>query len=131
MRRQKRRQTSLVKQREGSPNWYYNFSVGGTRFRECLGTDDKDEAERRASRIRHDALERLHVKGKREMTLTEALARYWTEGGKDQPSAHVTKACSRYWEAFLGKEILLSEITKDHLMRYRTDARYKRVLDRK
>src|SRR5215475_2799529 len=113
-----RKRTGLVKQREGSSNWYCNFTVKGQRFRECLGTDDKDTAEILAAEMRKNALLGNLTKKKPEMTLTEALARYWLEHGQHLPSAASVKSQARVLLEGFGESIRLSQITKDALAMY-------------
>ena len=110
----RRRRTNLVTQREGSPNWYCNFTVKGRRFRDSLGTDDKDAAEILAAKIRSDALLGKLTNKKPEITLTEALARIWLEHWQHLSVADLTKRRGLALQddkTGLGKQTLLSEIT--------------------
>ena len=113
-----RRKRSLVTQREGSPNYYENFTVKGHRFRRSLETDDRDTAEILAAKIRSDALLGNLTGKKPEHTLTQALARYWLEHGQYLPSANDIKRLGRVLQDGLGKNVLLSEIAASDLTTY-------------
>lgn len=61
-------ESGLVKRRDGSPNWYENYTVNGRRFRRSLETADRTEAEARAAKNRseaRDAKNRLNAKSKK------------------------------------------------------------------
>src|SRR5215472_19052655 len=78
-----RRKRSLVTQRrKGSSTYYANFRVNGYRFRGSLETNDRETAEILAAKIRSDALLGKLTGKKPEITLTQALARYWLEHGQ-------------------------------------------------
>jgi integrase len=118
-----RRNGTLVTQREGSSNWYCNFTVKGNRFRDSLGTDDKDTAEILAAEIKRNALLGNVTNKKPEIELTVALARYWMEKGKDLPSADDIRRQSLAIEAGLGKHTLLSAIEPADLVAYAASRR--------
>jgi integrase len=121
-----RKRRSLVTQREGSPNWYCNFTVKGHRFRNSLGTDDQETAEILAAKIKSDALLGELTDKKPEMTLTEAFARDWLERGQYLVSASHIKHKGRILQddkTGLGKNTLLSQITTASLISYRSRRR--------
>ncbi len=118
---------SLVTQRKGAPNWYCNFTVKGHRFRDSLGTDDKQTAEILAAEIRKDALLGNLTNKNPEITLTEAFARYWMERGKDMPSADHFRYRALAIEAGLGKQILLSAIKPADLITYAASRRISQI----
>jgi integrase len=113
-----RRERSLVTKREGSPNYYENFTVKGHRFRRSLETNDRETAEILAAKIRSDALLGKLTGKKPEHTLTQALARYWLEHGQHLRSASDVKRLGRVLQDGLGKNALLSEITVSDLTTY-------------
>jgi len=112
------RKRSLVTQREGSHNYYENFTVKGHRFRRSLETDHRETAEILAAKIRSDALLGKLTGNKPEHTLTQALGRYWLEHGQHLRSASDLKRLGRVLQDGLGKNVLLSEITASDLTTY-------------
>lgn len=104
------RRRRLTTRRKGSPNLYCNFTVNGRRFRECLGTDDEEEAELLADHIRHQHLTGAVTGKLPEMSLGEALGRYWLERAQHLPSKDEIKRYSVEMEREFGKAALLSEI---------------------
>jgi hypothetical protein len=117
----RRKRTSLVAQREGSSNYYCNFTVKGHRFRDSLGTDDEETAKILATKIKSDALLGKLTGKKREITLTEALARDWLERGQHLATADRIKRQALALQdnkTGLGKNTLLSEITPASLTTY-------------
>ena len=113
-----RRKRSLVTQREGSPNFYENFTVKGHRFRRSLETDDRETAEILAAKIRSDALLGKLTGQKPQHTVTQALARYWLEHGQHLASANDIARLGKVLQAGLGKNVLLSDITAADLATY-------------
>jgi hypothetical protein len=113
-----RRKRSLVTQREGSPNFYENFTVKGHRFRRSLETDDREIAEILAAKVRSDALLGKLTGKKPEHTLTQALGRYWLEHGQHLRSASDVIRLGRALQEGLGKSVLLSAITAADLTTY-------------
>jgi integrase len=114
-----RRKRSLVKQRrDGSPIWYENFTVKGTRFRRGLATDDWETAEIIAAKTRSDALLGALTGKKPEHTLTQALGRYWLEHGQYLASRNDIARLGTTLQDGLGKNVLLSAITAADLTTY-------------
>lgn len=113
-----RRKRSLVARRPGSPFWYENFTVRGRRFRGSLATDDKDTAEIIAARNRADALLGKLIDRKPEITLSQALGRYWIEHGQHLRSADDVTRIGRRLIAGLGKDTPLSEISSGEVAAY-------------
>lgn len=113
-----RRKRSLVARRPGSPFWYENFTVNGRRFRGSLATDDKDTAEIIAAKNRSDALLGKLTGKKPEISLSQALGRYWLEHGQHLASADDVKRIGLRLITGLGKHSLLSEITPAALTTY-------------
>src|SRR6516165_2725070 len=118
-----RRKRSLVTQREGSHNYYENFTVRGHRFRNSLETDDRETAEILAAKIRSDALLGKLTGEKPEHTLTQALGRYWLEHGQHLPSRDDIRRIGKNLQAELkkgglGRDVVLSGITAADLTSY-------------
>jgi integrase len=112
-----RRKRSLVTRRQGRSGYFANFTVKGHRFRDKLA-DDKEQAEILAAKIRSDVLTGKLAGRKPELTLTEALARYWIEHGQHLSSARNIWRTSGILEKGLGKNVLLSDITAADLTTY-------------
>jgi hypothetical protein len=113
-----RRKWSLVTRRDGSPNWYENFTVNGHRFRASLETDDREQAEIIAAKKRSDALLGKLTGKKAELTLSQALGRYLLEHGQYLASANDIRRMGKVLLAELGKHKLLHEITPADLAAY-------------
>jgi hypothetical protein len=127
---------SLVTQRrKGSSTWYANFRVNGHRFRGSLETDDRETAEILAAKIRSDALLGKLTDRKSELTLTQALARYWLEHGQFLASRSDIERIGKSLQAepkkgepkdgWLGKHVPLSEISAADLTSYAARRRAK------
>jgi integrase len=119
-----RRKRSLVTRRsKGSPTWYENFTVKGHQFRRSLGTDDRETAEILDSKNWTDALLGALTGKRPELTLTQALARYWLEHGQNVKSCGdiarigLTLQCDTA-KGGLGQNVLLSAITDADLTTY-------------
>jgi integrase len=127
MRRQKQR--SLVTQRrDGSATWYENFTVRGHRFRAGLETDDRQTAEILAAKIYSDALLGKLTPQKPELTLTQALARYWLQHGQHLRSKDDIRRIGLVLQdpkQGLGKDLLLSALTAADLSSYAARRRAK------
>lgn len=122
-----RRKRSLVTRRPGSPNWYENFTVNGHRFRDSLGTDDEGTAEILAAKIRTDALLSGVTGRKTEVTLTQALGRYWIERGQFALTADEIKRHGRTLMAGLGADVKLSALSFGALSSYVASRRVRKV----
>lgn len=109
---------SLVTRRQGSPNWYENFTVNGHRFRGCLETDDKAQAEIIAAKRRSDALLGKLTGEKPGISLSQALGRYLLEHGQYLASADDIRRMGKVLIAAFGKHKLLAEITAAELTTY-------------
>lgn len=113
-----RRKRSLVTRRPGSPNWYENFTVKGYRFRRSLETDDEETAQILAAKTQSDALLGKLTGKKPELSLTQALARYWLEHGQYLASSDDIARLGKALEGGLGKNARISDITAADLTTY-------------
>lgn len=109
-----------VYQRPDSPDWWYEFRYKGVRFRgstEVPLGEPKSKAERVESEKRTEAPALLAKRNSKEITLNEALDRYYEEIAKFQSSAADTDRmlASLIW---LGKDRLLSEPIDSRLAEY-------------
>jgi integrase len=96
--------------RPDSPIWWYSITIKNRRFREPSGAEDRALAGV-AYRRRRDELRREQGGGKPELTLNDALARYWTEHASRLPSEAEIARMGKTLIAELGKTTWLSRIT--------------------
>jgi integrase len=120
--RSKRR---LIARRQGSPYWYENFTVQGVRFRGSLGTDDEETAKIIAAKRHSEALLGKLTGKKPELTLSQALARYWLEHGQHLRSADDIKRIGRALIGGFGKDMRLSELSPSACATYAARRRAK------
>lgn len=100
-----------LRKRKGSPYWWYDFTVGGARFRGSTETADLSQAKAIEAKLRTDALMGGRFGRRPEIALDPLLGRYWLEYArhlKAGPSA-VKYHCRHILDHF-GKTMLLSEI---------------------
>lgn len=117
----RRKRSLVIQRRKGSSTFYANFTVKGRRFRDSLETDDRETAEILAAKIRSDALLGELTGKKPELTLTQALARYWLEHGQYLASRDDIKRLGKTLQRDqfgLGKNVLLSGISPADLIAY-------------
>ncbi len=108
-------------QREGSPYWWYSFSVDGVRFRGSTRQENK----RQAKSVEDDekAAARRRGKLKKEWTLHKLCATYYNEQGQHRSSAETILHQLGKLEDYIGKARKLSAITNSTLMDYRARRR--------
>ncbi len=109
-------QNSLVKLR--GKIYFENFTVRGHRFRGSLGTDHEETAEILAAERKKNALLGNLITRKPEMRLTEAFGRIWLEHSQFLPSSNNPRRRAIFLEKYLGKDLLLSQITPAYLVAY-------------
>lgn len=114
-RRPARRQ-SLVKLRGAV--YYENFSVKGHRFRGCLGTGDRDLADTLAAAKRAEALLGKITGQKPEITLAQAVVRFWNERAQHWRTARQGQIHNRTLLDHLGADMLLSGISFGQLSEF-------------
>ncbi len=109
--------------REGSPFWWFDFTVGGVRFRGSSGEEGKREA-REAERKAIAAAKEAGAKRGR-WKLRHALGAYWSDHAERlRSSATISHQLEKLSE-YLGPNILLTAITPAMLTLYHR----RRVLD--
>lgn len=109
-----------VSKRKGSPFYWYDFTVGGNRFRGSCETDDAEAAKTVAAKLRTDAVLGTHLKRKPRMTLDAALGRHWNEHAQYCASAFdAMKGYGEHLIAFFGKGIYLDELDDAQISRYK------------
>lgn len=122
----KPKRRSLVIKRARSPFWYCDFQVNGRRFRDCLGTESRAEAETIAARLYAEALEGRRGR-KIELSLEEACARYLLERGQYAASAPDIERHSQTLMTELGSRTFLSDLTTDALAQYVARRRMRKI----
>lgn len=99
------------KKRRGSPWYWYDFTVNGTRFRGSTETDDFEAAKTIEAKLRTDAVIGQHFGGKPRMTLDTAMGKYWQDHGQYLSSAwSAVDISSRVLLDVLGPDTYLDEI---------------------
>lgn len=102
--------------RPGSPQWQYDFTIKGNRFRGSTETKDKVTAKTIEAKLRNDAALGAHIKRKPRMTLNVALEKYWQEHGQFCGSAmSAIDLHSRYLVGHFGESIYIDEIDDSEL----------------
>lgn len=105
-----------VSKRNGSPFYWYDFTVGGLRFRGSTETDDAATARTIEASLRREAALNQHLKRKPRITLDAAFAKYWKEHGQFLPSAwRVIDFNSRQMLTYFGKNTFLDELTDNRI----------------
>ncbi len=113
-----RRRNSIVRRREGSLHWHYDWMISGRRLRGSTGTSDKDRAIAIAIKIRQEAIDTVYgiaPQKPTEMTLRAARLRYWEEHAKHLGSWKAARSRLNQLERLLGSDTLLSDITQTSL----------------
>ena len=105
-----------VYRRAGSPFWCYDFAVRGHRFRGSTGTAERSAAEAVETRLRAAALERATAP--RELTLDQALGRYYEDHAKRLPSEPDIVRGGALLLRHFGKTLRLTELSNDAVARY-------------
>ncbi len=101
---------SLIVRRPGSLAWYCDFQVNGRRFRECLETHSRAEAETKAAQLYADARAGRDG-GSKGLTLGQALGRYWEARGHRAKSALDIERHSKTLIAELGNETAIARLS--------------------
>lgn len=102
------------RKRQGSPFYWYDFTVNGHRFRGSTETNDYKLAKDIIDKKRADALKQTHFPRRARMTLDEACGRYWIEyaqhlATRDNVKDHLSKMLAHF-----GKQAALEQITQNH-----------------
>lgn len=104
--------------RPDSPQYWLSVTLDGRRFREPCGTADRAEALRVLKRRRAE-LARLYTPGRKpELTLNDALVRYWREHAERLASADDIARMGETLIAGLGGGALLSAIVVGDVATY-------------
>jgi len=101
---------SKLIQRENSPNWWFDFTIQGRRVRGSTYTANKKLAEEYAAKVKSKAYSELKLGRKQDITLEQALSRYWTEHAQGQAWSRSVWGYMRRFSQIWGANTYLSEI---------------------
>lgn len=104
-------------QREGSPFWWYDFTVNGQRFRGSTGEEGKREA--RKVEDDHKQSSRKQSRKTTDWRLHDLCRVYYDERGKHKASATTIVHQLAKLREYIGKDRKLMSITNASLMDYR------------
>lgn len=108
-----------VSKREGSPYYWYDFTVRGTRFRGSTETNEKSLAVAIETRLRNEQLRQEHLGDKPSLSLNEASALYWTQHGVHLKSGLSTaKIHCRHLIRIIGKDTRFERIDNATVAKY-------------
>lgn len=108
-----------VKKREGSPHYWYDFTVGGMRFRGSCETNDIATAKAVEAQLRTDAVLNKHLQRKPRLTLDAAFAKYWKEHGQFTSSGlQSTRYMLKEMLNFFGRNLYFDDLEDSHINNY-------------
>jgi integrase len=113
-----------VRKREGSPFFWYSFSINGCRFRGSTGHTEKSKA-KEVERDQYQ-LAKKSFAVRVDWDLQTVLSTYWNEHAKDKPSAYAIEGNFADLQRLLGKGRKTSELSSGDLMDYRAKRRGER-----
>lgn len=106
---------------KSSPYFHYDFVVQGRRFHGSTGQTSKRQAEAYERRVRAEIAERgpdnVGNTNARDLTVDEAIGRWWHEKGRLLSSAADIERHLQVWIELLGKNTRLGSIRKAVLQR--------------
>ena len=118
---------SKPRKREGSPYYWYDFTVNGHRLRGSTETNDYELAKSIIAKLRAQAVEGKHFESKDTHTLDQACGRYWMEYGQFLNSSDNIKDHLQKLMHYFGKQTLLHDISSEDVPRMVTNLRKKRA----
>lgn len=107
--------------REGSPFWWFSFTVNGVRFRGSTGETEKRKAQIVEAEERH--LARTRRMDSQAFRLRDALGAYWKERAKGLRSSDTIFVKLKSLREHLGTNTPITEITGPKLLDYRASRR--------
>lgn len=110
-----------VYRREGTPFWWFSFTIAGRRFRGSTGKTAKREAEE-VERDEYHLAKQAIDRGS-DWTLLAVLNVYWSEHAKSLRSAATIGTHFADLQRGLGKDLKTSKLTNGALMDYRARRR--------
>lgn len=90
--------------------YQYSFSIEGVRYRGTTGTRDRRLAQLEENRLYKEKFLEAKLGKKKEITLGQALGRYWLEHASTQRWAATVDGFIRNMQSIWNTEILLSDI---------------------
>lgn len=111
---------SLFK-RDGSPNWYCEFVVKGSRIVRSTGTQARREAERFERELKAQLKQRIKDESGRirpSTTLDQACGRYWLEHGSRLRGAYDVQRWLRYIVLYNDGSLPISELSPRHVTEF-------------
>jgi len=103
---------------KGSPYFWYDFSIKGTRFRDSTKTDNRADALALEAATRRKVILGEHYKDAETHTLTAAFARYWEERAQFHKSRDSIKAHVLHMLNHFGKDTPLQDIGQAEMASY-------------
>lgn len=104
---------------KGSPYYWYDFTIGGVRFRDSTKTDNRKQAEAIYAKRRSEAVIGQHYDMPDKITLNAAFGRFWEEhaqhlkSGLNSVSGHI-----QHIMGYFGKDKGLHQIGQGELASY-------------
>ncbi len=116
-----------IKQRPGTPFWWYDFTIDGQRFRGST----KKTGKREAAVVEHDAKHAARTARARpsHWRLRDTLGHFWTDRAERSKSADTAFARLAHLSRLLGKDLRTTAITNANLLDYRARRRGEGVSD--
>lgn len=111
--------------------WWYSFRFAGRRYRNSTRTPDKAAAERIEAKVRLQLAEEKHFPKAKEMTLGEAMLKYWEEHAKHLPSAYTIDRYIETVGAIMDTASYLSQIGPSEISTYISKRRGQKARKRK
>lgn len=99
--------------KKGSPYWQYDFVIAGNRVLGSTGTGDFEEAKNIEAGERRKALTRIKFPEQADMSLDDALGKFWQEHGKHKKSSTDIWRMIDVLEKELGKKTLRTLTNRD------------------
>lgn len=107
--------------REGTPFWWYSFTVNGVRFRGSTGQTEKKAAKVIEDDEKHRARKAAPASG--NWQLRQIFGTYWNEVGKHKASHRVIEMQLDYLSEFLGPNTRVAKLDAPMLIDYRARRR--------
>ncbi len=99
--------------KKGSPYWQYDFVIEGHRFLGSTETENFEDAKNIEAGERRKALTRIKFPEQADMTLDDALGKFWQEHGKHKKSSADIWRMIDVLERELGKKTLRTISNRD------------------
>ncbi|HVI92334.1 MAG TPA: site-specific integrase [Dongiaceae bacterium] len=107
-----------VYKRPDSPYFRYDFTLNGVRYRGSTQTENREQAETIAAKLRTDAVTGTHFRQKESITVREAFGKYWLEIGKHATSANDIEYQLANMQRQFGRDRMLDALTDKEIAEY-------------